>query len=314
MTRYVIVGYFGRENLGDDQYLYSVPYVLHRIGAKPHAHLCINIEELQLTEIYDSDIVIFGGGDIINAYFLDQLWLRFLGKKTRPKIIGFSIGIPFISAIDHQGFELIDHIFLRTNQDRWLLDHYPGKFSFVCDTALLFPWPKDPPQLNFPYMVFNVHAFYDKNLYHEKMARFIDSQSIKVVLLPFCTNQSEGDHDKYNDIVTKLKRPDNVINIGKNATVFERLNILRHAKKAVVMRFHGAVFCSYFGVPCCPVTTTRKMTNFILDTTQTKPYPLETFFDQPVTDDMYKQLKCDAFVQDGLDTYIRVFTEIIPIE
>jgi hypothetical protein len=74
----------------------------------------------------DDDIIIVGGGDVLNSYFLDKIIKKFQNKKN--KIIAISVGIPYIETlIQTEKINIIDYVFLRTRVDIELFYKYFSK-------------------------------------------------------------------------------------------------------------------------------------------------------------------------------------------
>ena len=74
-----IVGYIGHNNEGDDQYHISFNVLFGRY----YNLNFIDCDKLKDTQIPEDEIIIFGGGDILNLYFLDELNKYFKNKKIK---------------------------------------------------------------------------------------------------------------------------------------------------------------------------------------------------------------------------------------
>jgi len=122
----LIVGYYDHHNLGDEQYKISIKYIIKQLpNSKPKSIEFIDCDRLQDYKVLENTTIIFGGGDILNHYFLDKLNKKFKNIILKPRIIAFSVGIPynsiFIEPENLKKLDILDHIFLRTHQDILLL-------------------------------------------------------------------------------------------------------------------------------------------------------------------------------------------------
>lgn len=125
----LVVGYYDHCNLGDEQYKHTIPYILNRVFYKSYVLPKITFIDCDQLASYTVDVsrtmVLLGGGDVLNAYFLDKIYAKF--AQNRPlSLVAFSVGIPYndvyLSPEPHEHnrrnkLALFDHIFLRTKQD-----------------------------------------------------------------------------------------------------------------------------------------------------------------------------------------------------
>lgn len=138
----LVVGYYNHYNLGDEQYKISIRYVLERIiPVIPQTVDFIDCDLLQNHDTTCYNIVLLGGGDVLNHYFLDKLNKKFSGELRRPKIIAFSVGIPynsiFLEKENLKKLAILDTIYLRTKQDISLFSQYydSNRLFYLPDTS-----------------------------------------------------------------------------------------------------------------------------------------------------------------------------------
>ena len=143
----LVVGYYGHHNIGDEQYKISITYVIQNIIShdkniiKPSNIDYIDCDQLYQKDISNYNIILLGGGDVLNHYFLDKLNKKFVGELKRPKIIAFSVGIPynsiFLEPENLKKLDILDSIFLRTKQDISLFSQYydPKRLYYLPDTS-----------------------------------------------------------------------------------------------------------------------------------------------------------------------------------
>lgn len=108
MKKAVVLGFYDRGNLGDESYKLAFRTLLG--GSWNLAFYCMD-DIMRLPE--DTDMVICGGGDIINDYFMKkamQLLKDFVGP-----VYAVSVGIPYESGAHY--LDMFDHVFVRSTKD-----------------------------------------------------------------------------------------------------------------------------------------------------------------------------------------------------
>lgn len=130
-----IIGYYGHYNLGDEAYLITFKNLFKNIDCSLFFHDCDKLGSLIVKE---DDIIILGGGDILNDYFIDKIINKFNGLNN--KIIAVSVGLPFKSVLKNTNkLNIIDYIFIRTKQDLELFGKYyhPHRIFYLPDISYL---------------------------------------------------------------------------------------------------------------------------------------------------------------------------------
>lgn len=129
----LVIGYYHKNNLGDDSYQGVMGIFF------PNDELdFIGSNKLSEIKAEKYNIVIVGGGDVINDYFnkdIKPFLLNFKGQK-----IAFSIGIPFPSLINDDYLGFFDHIFTRNYEDVYEIQKVLGshRAHFIPDITLLY--------------------------------------------------------------------------------------------------------------------------------------------------------------------------------
>jgi hypothetical protein len=242
-----VVGYFGHNNLGDEQYKVTFNFIFNTFLPKNDLNNFVihylDCDTIKLHDFSDTDIIILGGGDILNDYFLDKVILKFRNKPN--KIIAVSVGIPYIDIIINTNkLNIIDYIFVRTKQDLDLFKEYfhVHRIFYLPDISyyllnqvkltLLNPTiePKtvslfkklDSIKKNKKIIAItlsqHIHSdILDMNVHYNSLVqsinqfvRYLLTFSYHVVFLPFNTNQNEsGTHENdiliHNDIIESIK-------------------------------------------------------------------------------------------------------------
>ena len=141
MSKVLVVGYYNHYNLGDEQYKFSIRYILETLPIKPQSIDFIDCDQLYSYETAEYSTILLGGGDVLNHYFLDKINKKFEGISPRPKIVAFSVGIPynsiFLYSENLKKLEIFDYIWLRTKQDIPLFSQYfpENKLGYLPDAS-----------------------------------------------------------------------------------------------------------------------------------------------------------------------------------
>ena len=137
-TNIYVIGYFGHSNTGDQQYILTFDYFFKTFLPNP-VNFNINYldcDHIKTQTFLDSDIIILGGGDVLNNYFLDQLISKFINKPN--KILAVSVGLPYTDIIINTNkLNIIDYIFVRSQQDISLFQQYfhPHRIFYLPDLS-----------------------------------------------------------------------------------------------------------------------------------------------------------------------------------
>lgn len=276
-----VIGYYGHNNIGDEQYKSSFTKLFKNENIK-----FIDCDMIVDKEFKDDDIIVVGGGDIINNYFMYNINKKF--KNTNNKIYAISVGIPFINIIINSAYKLLifNKIFVRTQQDMKLLQSYYEDIYYLPDISCnLFTNMDRSLILNKKNVNKKVICFclsrsiYDntnENLYLQFLNNmsyiisYLAHKSYDIILLPFNTDEN---NDNDNDILLqkdlmKVLQSDirrKVTNITEAKTINEIKDIFLECDLIVPMRFHAALFSIYLNKPFISLITTRKMNNLMKD-------------------------------------------------
>lgn len=126
MLNLKIIGYYDHSNLGDQQYKRSFVDLFKNYLKCDYTLDFYDCDKIKDISFKESDVIILGGGDVLNNYFLDTIITKFTNKNN--KILAVSVGIPYIDIlIKTDKLNIIDYIFLRTTIDIELLEKYFAK-------------------------------------------------------------------------------------------------------------------------------------------------------------------------------------------
>jgi len=132
-SRILVLGFYNRSNIGDDFYQYTLTKLFGNVTFK-------SIDDLTPLDILPPeppDIIIVGGGDIINRYFMTKVESAL--KNYPGRIYAFSVGIPYPSE-GIKYLNIFDHMFLRSRVDYELAASIIGKenATYLPDASTLY--------------------------------------------------------------------------------------------------------------------------------------------------------------------------------
>ena len=141
----IVLGFYDRDNLGDETYKQVFPMLFDENVLV--SFFCT--DDLKALPVPTPDIVLCGGGDIINPYFMDKV-IRLTQGYYGP-MYALSVGIPYPA--DAHYLQLFDHVFVRTQTDFELACGTIGapNVTYTPDLSLLLTaLPSVPPPVLIP--------------------------------------------------------------------------------------------------------------------------------------------------------------------
>lgn len=298
MLNIKVIGYYGHYNAGDEQYKTTFKQLLDTYLTTYLFNLEFIDCDVIASHTFDSnDIIIVGGGDVLNDYFLDKIIAKFNGCNN--KIIAVSVGLPFESTLTCTNkLNIIDYIFIRCKGDLDVFGMYfhAHRVYYLPDISFLLTHQnKDNDDSQNMYIkrlntlkemnkkivcISLTRHIYGNDTYKtivSSMCTLIKQLVIKkyhVLMLPFngnVNNDKENDilihQDVLNDLLscTRLTLSDItfVSEWQDSSTVF---SIFRnYVDFSISMRYHGCLFSFHNNIPCFPIFTTRKVRNLLID-------------------------------------------------
>ena len=261
-----VVGYYFRDNLGDEQYLITMKLALEaHFGYNSFCFWNIDDPLFQSKVFQSDDILILGGGDVLIDYFLDRLQNL---PNPKPILIAYSVGIPYLSVLDHPILERFTHIYLRTLQDIPLLNQiFKGKVSYIPDTSEFLVSKFKEPRIKMSHLLVNLNGHdletFDCPAFLQYLKTF---ENKNIVFLPMCTDEKHSDtklHEKVIALMDKDEFKPYLIQSNDLALV---ISWIKNSSIVVVARFHALVFSNLFKVNTIVcLSKTRKTKNYIKD-------------------------------------------------
>jgi len=262
-TNILILGFYNRMNIGDDLYCSVLPMIFKKNNVNINFHSMDDIKVIPS----ETNMIICGGGDIINDYFMDNAY-KLLKNFTGP-VYALSTGIPYPAGKKY--LHLFDHVFVRNSMDYNLACDEIGhnNVTEMMDAGFYLYDPYYIP-LPLPIHNSNIHIglclaqpYFWNNDYSEQLLESIANAVIKfsqgytkttIHLLAFnhrLNSPSECDYI-INDALTLkllekqvfLMSPDKItiVNVKNVENPLDMLEYMKKLHLTICMRFHSIVF------------------------------------------------------------------------
>lgn len=270
------VGYFFENNCGDD--MFRVVFQTLKERYYPD-HLALFRNEYKEFPDYrpERDQIVFGGGDIVNRYFLNDLF-RSDGRRKD----AVSIGIPYVdNDLLLQGFK---NISLRSSTD---FERLGKKYVWYPDLGFLMPrlfaphpWPfpmkKTRPRLG----VCLARTFFRIERPQEYIAFILSlAQALTVLLehmdvflIPFCTRSQkpyEDDNVIHQHLREFFRTDPRVVDtsswVVRGDPLFHTYSVMSQMDVMLCSRFHSHVFSIALEIPFVSLSNNRKVVNLMTE-------------------------------------------------
>jgi hypothetical protein len=273
-TRALVLGYYDRHNAGDEQYKTSIPIFF---GASFECDFeCID-DAKPMDSDSEYDIVLCGGGDIINPYFMDKVE-RIVAKYTRA-VYGFSVGIPYDADLSY--VDIFDHLVVRSKYDFDLVAERLGSenVTFLPDVAFInqiqkvIYEPDRDPMVRFgvclatPILLNEARCTQHIASAVSTFIRAVPSECHFFMFNSNPLNANESDETGIYDVLDAMDETTRGRCVIRNDAI-DASNLIEAISKMdfnVCFRYHSAVFSIAAGVPIIAVAATKKMTQLMVD-------------------------------------------------
>lgn len=267
----LVIGYYGKGNVGDEAF--SCVF-------RKHIPNVVIASSDEITTVPPGiDVVICGGGDIINPYFIDKINMILDGYSG--PVYAVSVGVPYLDDFDK--LKIFDHVFIRTAQDMELGQRILGSdnitqvpdLACLLKTTKIYRLPDSGVRIG---ICLAQPAFYN----NDKAGKLIDSliEFIKRIatiptcmlyLLAFNTSGSPKEDDtNLNDKIMDKLTDAGVLNVMNVKDAYlqrpeSMIKFISNMDYVVCMRYHSVVFSLVQNVPFIALYTTRKIDNILKD-------------------------------------------------
>lgn len=272
------VGYFFENNCGDD--MFRVVFQTLRERYYPN-HLALFRNEYKQFPEYrpEKDLIVFGGGDIVNRYFLNDLF-----RTDRLPKHAVSIGIPYVD--NDRLLESFDNISLRSSTDYERLDR---RHVYYPDLGFLMPRmiPRQYHALPIakttkrPRLGLCLARTFFRMERPKEYVTFITSlvqaltllvEHMDIFLIPFCTRRqkpNEDDNVIHQHVHEFFRTDPRVVDTSqwviRGDPVFHTYSVMSHMDVMLCSRFHAHVFSIALEIPFVSLSNNRKVVNLMAE-------------------------------------------------
>jgi len=266
VPKVLICGYYYRGNAGDDAFV----SVLSKVWGK-YQPLFRNIEQVLPEEVSSAELIILGGGDLLQSYFLSFVEKKILPYKKCP-LYAVGVSIPYPSIIETGKLDCIDRFWCRFQEDVALLTKRYGRayVQHIPDLALLTERPIPIPleEDKFLIGVALPHSLVRGNrglisqvetLLTTLSSLRLNNKEVMVKWLAFNTDSAEHESDLsfYSFLGEEVRGKVPVVSGADLLPTLVRCDLL------VASRFHAHVFATLFKVPLLSLILTRKVERWL---------------------------------------------------
>lgn len=284
--RILVLGFYHRKNMGDDAYTMAFTKILGRRGREIRYVSMDDIKRIP----DDIDVVICGGGDIINDYFMKKAQ-EILSEYTG-RTYAISVGIPYANSTYTQYLQLFDHVFVRSMTDYEIARNIIGErnVSYSPDIAMCIPPPRYSPQklaintrgkvrvalcLAQPYFFNNPQKTKMVKSLVNSLKRLYDISAGRIEYVFVAFNYNAKSHSEcdlvINEIVQKQLHQKGVPSelrhlrhdIIDTESMLEFINSNVHM--TLCMRYHSVVFSVMTKTRFVPLYVSQKIDNLLKD-------------------------------------------------
>ena len=238
---YKIIGYYNHNNIGDDQYQITFPMLFEE--------KCefIDADTIERYQFDDNDVIIFGGGAVLNDYFVDKLNLKFKDKPN--KIIGLSIDLPFTDILlKTNKLDRIDYMYIRNYQDYQLFSKFynKNKIEYLPDTSCLLK-----NQINLISSRKTLGIVLCDTTYNDFIVSFVKKcKGYKINFISFNLIEDVRVYKQLNEILKDTTIEYEIIFNDDPQKIFREVD---KCDLLISMRFHGCLFAYHNKVPFIPL-------------------------------------------------------------
>lgn len=288
----LLMGFYNRNNIGDDTYQTVIPFLLPSCEIQ-----CISCDDATFID-NDIDVVLIGGGDLVNDYFMNKI--QQLLRSYTGRVYGVSLGIPFQGFSHH--LHLFDHLIVRSMADYKLACQEIGdkNVSFLPDFSVALPRLIAQPiiqkkQLN----TLNIGVCLAQPLFYNnpKKSLLLDNlcnalikfakdatRQIKYIFVAFNSNTSNNQECDYiinTQMAKKLSKQNIDVNIRHDiSTPIQMLSFFQEElDMCLCARYHSVMFSVIAGKPFVPLYVSQKIHNILEDIQYPKEFACRMPYD-----------------------------------
>lgn len=265
MGKILVIGYYYKNNLGDDLFLETIPNLFCRSDLK-----FISVDDITKESLDSYDGIIFGGGDLVNDYFLNKV--KYVRDNYSGPVYAFSVGIPYYETIAKGYLKYYDHVFTRNKKFLLPLQHALGSqyAHYLPDVVMSYDKTSSkswnirnkhkigvflPSSIGKLPILMKLISFFE---------RILKSNPDNVLHFG-CFDTNDGpNHDRIiNTAITDALPKGRVINDLKRYNGEEMLELMSGFGMIIASRFHSHILSILAGVPFVSLHYSNKVTLLI---------------------------------------------------
>ncbi len=297
-------GFYFRDNLGDDLFYCIFKNIFDDMKIDYQISSLDDVKSLD----NNIDLIILGGGEILNSYFLSKI--QRLTKNFKGKIIAYSCELPQGQIIKE--VNLIDYFIIRNHNDyQRLLKHFNQEkenpfIEYYPDMVFSYPVKRElivskekKVTVCLARSIFSNNKSY--NYYLKKIClflKYINELGWSIYLVPFNTSSSNSESDLLlnQDLVNLSEsmnfKLNNVVWTQQENDIKSKLDIIiNHFKSSDIIicsRYHAHILSVVCGKPIFSIPHTKKAKE------QMELFGLNNWIIQPVLDEVSRPIDFDV--------------------
>jgi polysaccharide pyruvyl transferase WcaK-like protein len=269
MTNIPVLGWYNQKNVGDEAFKDVFRIAIAQVD--PFATISFDTPT-NLVKSPSPDKVILGGGDVIRAYYLENI-------PSSVKIFPMGVGLGYESEIQLLENSTIPFALFRNVEDAELA-RSRGITAEYCPDLTYFLNEPEPLPINVKkektlgvLLSDEISPTWERNtakdyLYYEyfkwEFAGILDflSDYYNICFIAFSTLASINDHKVHLDIYRRMNARGRASFLAEQMSMAQALWTIKQCDLVISMKFHGIMFAVNQGVPFINIAETRKTQRF----------------------------------------------------
>jgi polysaccharide pyruvyl transferase WcaK-like protein len=280
MISILVLGYYDRMNLGDD--IFQFVFQKYIFTSKDYMLKICNIDDIEnnLKDETLFDLIVLGGGDIINNYFLNDKTITLLRNYSLQRsipIVFYSIGLTYTSLLPL--LDISDRLYIRNKVDYRLIQRRYGSQCVVYTPDISYFLLKEDSLINYKRMNSNIQKIgvcfpytwfansTDNIKFFEQLVSFINnlSKTYQVYIIPFdvSSNSSNSDLILINQLKNVIPNNENRVFYmdSQNITLDVMIEYFKQLDCIIASRFHSVMLSIFTTTPFVALYSTKKIEN-----------------------------------------------------
>lgn len=233
------------------------------------------LDFISSTLVYSMDIktlnsyhaVIFGGGDLINSYFIQVA--HHVKKHFKGCIYAMSIGVPYVGMIKQRCFDPFDSIVVRFKSaiEEIEMAIGSGNVRYYPDFVMsITPYAETYNSASEKVGIFLADSFSEETLVNSTVSaieQLLATTPYTYYLYPFDTKLMKSDIVYNTAIYEKLGKPTRLVNVTERLSPNDMIEAIRTCRFTICTRFHAHILSIITGVPFVSLHYANKVTELM---------------------------------------------------